>query len=274
MSSNEAKGATPDILKINTAAGVPEAWLKMQESARMMNKAMMPDVNKMFPDMSKLAGPILTDSTMHRMAELSQKMADVAALSIPTADLDRMQKLGAQASGLGSVARQISDNHAAISKMFDMSLATPKVLGFDDQFQKSIAAMTSSLTMTIDTSRLQDVLATASAFKEEFAEQDIDELADEFFDNHPELADSIAGSIEESGMLYALNKTDRALIIWFVRFCVTMTVACIMLNIDAELPELQRIIDALGLGGGWAAGKKAAELTGKALNKLPQEEAE
>lgn len=274
MSSNDAKGASPDIMKINTAAGVPEAWLKMQESTRMMNKAMMPDVSKMFPDMSKYAMPVLTDSTMNRMAELSKKMADVAALSIPTADLDRMQKLVTQATGLESVAKQISDNHAAISKMLDMSIATPKMLGFDDQFQKSIAAMTSTLTTTIDTSRLQDILATASAFKEEFAEQDIDELADEFFDNHPELAGSITESIEESGALYALNKTDRALIIWFVRICVTLTVACVMLNIDAELPELQRIIDALGLGGGWAAGKKAEELTGKTLDKLPQEEAE
>lgn len=194
----------------------------------------------------------------------------MAAMNFSHEHLADMQRIVSQTAGVGSVVKQINDHHASISKMLGMSLATHKMLGFDDQFQKSITAMTSSLVNTIDTSQFQDILASASAFKEAFADQDIDELADDFFDNHPELAKSI----EESPVLYALDKTDRALIIWFVRFCVTVSVACIMLNIDAEFPELQRVIDAFGIGGGYAAGKKAGEITAKDLDKLPQEAAE
>jgi hypothetical protein len=268
MSSNNATGASPDILKINTAAGVTEAWLKMQESP-LVNTALFPNYKAMLPDMNKLTASILTDATMERMVELTKRMTSTAALNFPTEHLDTMHKLTAQATGLERIAKQINDNHVAISKMIDPSFSALKLMGYDDRLRKSIAAMTSSFATTIDTAHIHEILASASALREELADEDLEEI-DDFFETHPDHAETI----EELPALYALSKSDRALLVWFVRICVTMSVACIMLNIDAELPELQRVIDALGLGGGWAAGKKAAELTDKALDKLPQEESD
>lgn len=262
MSSNDAKGASRGILSINTTAGVTDAWLKMQESTLMMNRAMMPDLNKLFPDTSKLLTPAFADAI--------QSAANMAAMTFPKGHLTDMQRIVGQTSGVEAAVKQINDNHAAISKMLDLSYATPKMLGFDDQFQKSITAATSSLVSTIDTSGLQGILATASAFRDELGEQDLDELTDEFFENHPDLA----ASLEQSPALYALSKSDRRFIVWFVGIIVTLYVGNALLHIGTDYPEVKAMIDAFGLdaGGGLPAGWAAAKLMDKALDKLPQEE--
>lgn len=63
MGSNDAKRASKGIMSINTSAGVPDSWLKMQESTLKMQKAMMmPDVSRLFPDTSKLLTPAMADA--------------------------------------------------------------------------------------------------------------------------------------------------------------------------------------------------------------------
>ena len=125
--------------------------------------------------------------------------------------------------------------------------------------------MTSWFATSVDTSHIQEILASASTLMERLTDEDLEEI-DDFFETHPYLAETI----EEIPALYTLSKTDRTLLVLFVRICVTMAVACIMLKIDADLPELQRVIDAFGSVGGWAAGKKAGEFTDKVLDDLPQ----
>jgi hypothetical protein len=51
-----------------------------------------------------------------------------------------------------------------------------------------------------------------------------------------------------------------------------MAVTCVILNINTEYPDLEKIVAALGLSGGWEAGKKAGELTGMALDNMPPAE--
>lgn len=266
MSSNVAKGAPVDIMNINTSRGVADAWLKMHETS-FMNKALFPEDNALIPDMSKWAPSFLTDSTMDRMTELAKKMSEAVAPTFMTQNLEAMQKLAAQTTGIERFAKQLSDNQAAIAKMMDPSLTALKVMGYDDRFQKSLAAMTSSFATSIDTLRVQDILASATILMEGLTDEDLEGI-DDFFDSHPDLAETV----EELPVLYTLSRTDRVLFILFVRVCVTLAVACIMLNIEAELPEVQRLIDAFGGIGGWAAGKKAGEFTGKMLDKLPQAE--
>ncbi len=111
--------------------------------------------------------------------------------------------------------------------------------------------MTSSFATSVDTSHIQEILASASTLMERLTDEDLEEI-DDFFETDPYLAETI----EEIPALYTLSKTDRTLLVLFVRICVTMAVACIMLKIDADLPELQRVIDAFGSVGGWAAAKK------------------
>jgi hypothetical protein len=49
-----------------------------------------------------------------------------------------------------------------------------------------------------------------------------------------------------------------------------MAVTCVVLNINTEYPDLEKIVAALGLSGGCEAGKKAGEFTSKSLDNLPQ----
>jgi hypothetical protein len=268
MSSNDAKSATPNIMSINTNAGVPEAWLKMQESTRRMTATMMPDPSRMMPDMSKYAMPVLTDSTMARMAELTQKMADLAALSFPAEDLQRMQKLVTQqTAGLDSFARQFYDNQAALNKMLDPSLSALKIVSYDDKLQKSTKAVASTFTASMDTSRIQDLLATATTLRQGLSDEDVDELTNQFFTTHPDFAESL----EESPALVKLSRTDRRLIVWLVGIIVTLYVGNALLYISTDFPELKIVIDAFGLdfGGGVPAGIAAAAATNEVLKKLP-----
>lgn len=273
MGSNDATGASKGIMSINTSAGVTDAWLKMQEQTMMMNKVTMPDVSKLFPDMTKFAAPILTDSTLERMAELSKKMADVATVNFAAKDLERIQKLVDQASVPESVAMTFSENYAALSNGIYKSLNSFKVPAafYDERLQTSMAAMTASLASAIDTSNIQELLTNASTFRKELEDEEgFDELAEDFFANHPELTESI----EDSPALLNLSATERRLIVWFVQFIVVMTVTCVIMNITDEFPEIDRIWTGLGLSGGLGAGQKAVKFTKKALDKLPQEEAE
>lgn len=273
MSSNDATGATPNIMTINTNAGVPDAWLKMQESTRLMTAHMMPDASKMMPDMSKYAMPVLSDSTLMRMAELTKQMADVAALRFPTEDLNRMQKLiTQQTSGLDSFARQFAENQAALDKMLEPSRTMLKMASHNDQIQKSIEAMASHFAAQMDTSRIQDLLATANTLRQGITDEEVDELTDEFYTSYPDFAESV----EASPALWTLSKTDRMLIVWLVGIIVTLYVGNALLYIGTDLPELKAVIDAFGLdfGGGVPAGITAAAATNEVLKKLPQEEAE
>ncbi|MDR6794714.1 hypothetical protein J2X12_004138 [Pseudarthrobacter oxydans] len=274
MGSNDAKGATPNIMTINTNAGVPDAWLKMQESTRRMTAHMMPDVSKMMPDMSKYAMPqVLSDSTLMRMSELSQQMADVAALRFPVEDMNRLQKLVTQqTAGLDTFARQFAENQAAFDKMLEPTRNMLKMASYNDQIQKSVEAMASSFAAQMDTSRIQDLLATASTLRQGLTDEDVEELTDEFYTAHPDIAESV----EASPLLWTLSRTDRMLIVWLVGVIVTLYVGNALLYISTDFPELKTVIDAFGLdfGGGVDAGIATAAATNEALKKLPQSESD
>lgn len=274
MSSNDAAGASKGIMSINTNAGVSDAWLKMQESNRRMTAHMMPDVSKMMPDMSKYAMPqVLSDSTLMRMSELSKQMADVAALRFPVEDMNRLQKLVTQqTAGLDAFARQFAENQAAFDKMLEPSRTMLMMASHNDQIQKSIEAMASHFATQMDTSRIQDLLATASTLRQGLTDEDVEELTDDFYTAHPDLAESV----EASPVLWTLSKTDRMLIVWLVGVIVTLYVGNALLSIGTDHPELKAAIDAFGLdfGGGVPAGITAAAATNEVLKKLPQEEAE
>lgn len=129
-----------------------------------------------------------------------------------------------------------------------------------------------SLLRSRDTARIQDLLATATTLRQGFTDEDIDELTDEFYTSHPDLAESL----EESPALWTLSRTDRKLIVWLVGIIVTLNVGNALLHIGTDMPELKAVIDAFGLdaGGGLPAGITAAAATNEVLKKLPQEEAE
>lgn len=230
------------------------------DASPLLAKPFMFDMGALMPDYNKMMSPMLAD--------ISKTLASAIEMAYPSDQLAGIQKMVIEASGVNNVAKMFLDSHTNMMRGLYPSINIAAGLALQEQFQSPIAALTKSLAASIDTSYINGVLADAIKFRAGLAEQDLDDLTDDFFENHPELAESI----EELPALYALSKADRTVAVWFVRFAVMMAVTCVILNINTEYPELEKIIGALGLSGGWEAGKKAGEFTGKALDNLPQAE--
>jgi hypothetical protein len=79
-------------------------------------------------------------------------------------------------------------------------------LGLQEQFQLPVPALTKSWATSMDTSYINGVLADAIRFRAELAEQHLDDLADDFFENHPDLAESIE---ELPAYMRCLRPTER-----------------------------------------------------------------
>ena len=168
--------------------------------------------------------------------------------------LDSMKSLDKPfAGGLDSV----------LSSGLDMgSLFKPDML-----FEDSLAALGASVASSIDTNFMQDLIDQADMLKAEIEALDIDDRADELFNAHPGLTESI----EHLPMLASLSQENRNLVIWFVRIAVTLYVTCLILNVSMENADLAAIVGAVGLSGptaGMTAGKGAKYL----LDKIPTEE--
>lgn len=252
----------PDNSVLTSAAstGMAGVWGKMDTSA-LIGKPTVFDMTTLMPDYSKMMEPLAL--------QVSKSVASFISATY-TDQLASIQKSILRASGVNNISKMFLDSHNAMLRGMFPPISLVTSLGLSEQFQSPISAITKSLAASIDTSYVDSILASAVTFRDQLAEEDLEDLTDDFLENHPDLAESI----EELPALYTLSKTDRALVVWFVRICVTMTVACVLLNIEAEFPEVQRFIDVLGIGGGLAAGKKAGDVTEKVLDRLPQEEAQ
>lgn len=256
MTSNDAGATAKAILPTSTAFVISQAWMRMQPPNFTANRA-VPDLSALIPDISKAFGGPSFD-------ELTKRMASVAATSLPKPYWTDIHKMIQMTTGIEAVGQQ----HAQMMRQLLPSIKVASAFTYGETIQGSFSRITESITSTVDPAVIANILSNARAFRDEVIEQDVDALTEEFFDSHPDLAESI----EEIASLYTLSRADRMLVIWFVRISVTLSVACFMLNISDEYPDLQRILDALGLGGGYAAGKLAGDVTAKALDKLPHEE--
>lgn len=228
------------------------------------SRVSIPDMGALIPDFANSLAPALT--------ELSRNVSSLVAVKFPMEQLESIQKMVNQASEI-VIRDSALESYAEMMRSLTPALESLAQTALMPKMQASISAMASSLATAVDTSRMQNLLATASAFRAELAdEEDLDELTDQFFASHPDLAESL----EETPALYALSRADRRLIVWFVGFIVTLYVGNALLNIGTDYPEVKAMIDAFGLdaGGGLPAGMAAALLTDQALDKLPQKESE
>ncbi|MDQ0869020.1 hypothetical protein QFZ70_001493 [Arthrobacter sp. V1I9] len=259
MTSDDPLSGTNSIVNSAASFDLSSVWSTMDASP-LLAKPFMFDMSAIMPDYTKMMSPML--------ASISETVASAVKMAYPSDQLAGIQKMIIEASGVNNVAKMFLDSHAEMVRGLYPSVNIAASFALQEQFQFPVTALTKSLAAAIDTSYIDSVLADAIKFRAEVAEHELDELTDDFFDSHPELAESI----EELPALYKLSKADRTVVIWFMRFAVMMAVTCVVLNINTEYPELEKIIAALGIGGGWEAGKKAGEFTGKALDKLPQAE--
>lgn len=257
MSSSSA-GQSPE--KHMTPREISETWLEMHGEDYAKEFAGRVKI----PDMSNLVSEDYIKSVMPAFTELSKTMSSVAAAAFPTHVLESMRVLAARTAELGQINNTFIENYAEMMKPLTQAINSLNIAPYAE-LQKSVALMSSTLAASIDTARMQDITARTAALREQFVDQDLDELTDQFFDEHPDLAESI----EEAPGLLAFSKMERHLIVAYVRLVVVITITCFILNITEEYPEIDKILAGLGIGGGLQAGKKAAEYTRKVLDKLP-----
>lgn len=242
-----------------TPREISKAWLEMhgEDYAKgLASEIVIPDMRALMPDFHEIMAP---------MIEMSKRMSAMVAVTFPKEQLASMHKVLAQTSGI-ILRDSVYESYAEMMRGITPSLQRLAQATLTPDIQATINALTSSMAATVDMSQIQGLLASASALREELADQDIDEVTDEFFWNHPELADSI----EELPALRVLSKAERNLVIWYVRLCVAMTFTCILLNINLENSQLDAVLSAVGVSGGWPTGKKAGEHMDKALDRLEQ----
>jgi hypothetical protein len=262
MTSRDPLLPDNSILTSAESTGLAGVWGKMDASA-LVAKPFMFDIGALMPDYSKLMEPLAL--------QLSKSVASFVAATYPC-QMTGIQKMIMDASGVNSVSKMFVDSHDKVLRGMFPSINVINGLGLADQMQSSIGALTKSLTTSVDTSYVNSILANAATFRDRLAEEDYEELAVEFFENQPDLAQSIA----EAPALHALSHSDRRLIVGFVGIIVTLYVGNALLHIGTDYPEVKAMIDAFGLdaGGGVPAGLAAAAATDKALEKLPQQELE
>jgi hypothetical protein len=221
------------------------------------------DIVSMMPTCRELLEPL--------GLQLSKSVASYMSGAYPSR-LSGIEKVVLEASGVNSISKMFTDSHDKMVRGMFPSMNIIAELGFVDQMHSSIGAITKSLALSVDTSNINSILANAATFRERLAEENYDELTDEFFENHRDLT----ATLEKSPALFALSIPDRRLIVWFVGVIVTLYVGTALLHLATDFPEVKAMIDAFGLdaGGGLPAGLAAAKLTDKALDKLPQEESD
>lgn len=194
----------------------------------------------------------LVDSTAISSIASAALLGDNYMSAMEKLGLDSMKSLDKPFAGLDSV----------LSSGLDMG----SLFKSDMVFEDSLAALGASVASSIDTNFMQDLIDQADMLKAEIEALDIDDRADELFNAHPGLTESI----EHLPMLVSLSQENRNLVIWFVRIAVTLYVTCLILNVSMENADLAAIVGAVGLSGptaGMTAGKGAKYL----LDKIPTE---
>lgn len=194
----------------------------------------------------------LVDSTAISSIASAALLGDNYMSAMEKLGLDSMKSLDKPFAGLDSV----------LGSGLDMG----SLFKSDMVFEDSLAALGASVASSIDTNFMQDLIDQADMFKAEIEALDIDDRADELFNAHPGLTESI----EHLPMLVSLSQENRNLVIWFVRIAVTLYVTCLILNVSMENADLAAIVGAVGLSGptaGMTAGKGAKYL----LDKIPTE---
>jgi hypothetical protein len=255
--------AKNSIFNAAASTGLAGVWAKM-DTGPLVAKSFMFDMSGLMPDYGKLMEPLAL--------QLSRNVAGFMAAAYPMEQLNSIQKMIIDASGVNSISKMFMHSHDKMLRGMFPPMNVITGLGLTDPLQSSIGAITKSLATSLDTSYLNSILADAVKFSAQLPDQDFEELSEEFFENQPDLVKSI----EAIPALQVPSTSDRRLIVWFVGIIVTLYVGNALLHVGTDFPEVKAMIDAFGLdaGGGVPAGLAAAAATNKALEKLSQQESE
>lgn len=213
----------------------------------------------MRPSLMSLLGPQFTDMTSG-IGSLVLKQFNGLATS---------KLIGDMGSTL-SISKMISDQYASSFGSLGKALAEMRRVQFDGMFQtaelqNAMLGFSRALTDTTGTRNVSSLLSQAASLQGILEDKpDIEQFATEFFEDQPELAESI----EELPFLINLSSTERKLIVWFIGVVVSIYVTLGLLTLNRENPDLHSVLGDLGIAGP-AAGIAAGKGTKKLLDMLP-----
>jgi len=263
MSSSDAE-RTPTNALFKSCVSPVSALADLYNSPLYDSKLLKVDISGLYPDYKSMFEPMV--SSLYKSQEPAIAFANMQT------ELASFQNRLIDAAGVGNVGKMLADSHARMFKYMMPSFNILADWAKESDFHSKLEAMAKATAYSLDNPAISELLESATSIREQLGEEELDELTDEFFETHPDLA----VSLEQSPALYVLSKADRRLVVWFVGIIVTLYVGNALLNLGTDSPDMKAVFDAFGLdaGGGLPAGLAAAKVTDKALDKLPQEEAE
>lgn len=196
----------------------------------------------------------------------------IGAIVLKEIDLSGISKLIAGMTQTPSFSKMIAEQYASVGAI-GQALASIHKVQFESMYQnvdlqKAMTAFSGSFTQSVSSQNVNALLSQATSLQSILEDKpDVDEFAKEFFEEQPELAQSI----EQMPFLIALSSTDRKLIIWFFTVVVAIYVTVGIIDITLDNPALGLTLGALGLSGP-GVGKQAAKATKKLLDRIPPTE--
>ena len=123
-----------------------------------------------------------------------------------------------------------------------MKAVSPESIGLPPGWDDMLSTVSKS---TFDARFFNNLLAQATELEDEVEAAHVEQTVQEFFENQPELANSI----ENLPIVQAtLNQEDRDKIVTFIRVLIFISAFCLILGVAAINPCVSAILSAAGLG--------------------------
>ncbi|WP_341392892.1 hypothetical protein [Arthrobacter sp. G119Y2] len=123
-----------------------------------------------------------------------------------------------------------------------MKALSPESIGLPPGWDDLLSAVSKS---TFDDRFFSDLLAHATELENEVEAAHVEQTVQEFFENQPELADSI----DHLPIVQAtVNQEDREKIVTFIRVLIFTSAFCLILGVTPINPWIPAILSAAGLG--------------------------
>lgn len=219
----------------------------------------------MSPSLTGLMGQQFTNTTQN-----------LGSLVLKQIDLTGISKMVADMAPAFSISKMMAEQYSSIG-LIGQALAQMHKVQFDAvyqnlELQKAMASFTRSFTHSVSSPNVSALLSQAASLQGILDDKpDVNEFAAEFFEEQPELAESI----EQLPFLVTLSSKDRKLIVWFFSVVVAIYVTMGLSALNSSSPDIHSILSDFGISGmgvGTVAGAVTKVALDKAFNMMPLDE--
>ncbi|BAS17613.1 hypothetical protein AHiyo8_59160 [Arthrobacter sp. Hiyo8] len=175
---------------------------------------------------------------------------NIGSIVLKEIDVSGISKLIAGMTQTPSFSKMIAEQYASVGAI-GQALANMHKIQFEPMYQsadlqKAMAAFYRSFTHSVSTPNVGALLNHATSLQGILVDRpDVNEFAAEFFEEQPELAESI----EQLPFLITLSSADRKLMVWFFTVVVAIYVTMGLSAIGSASPDLHSILGDLGVSG-------------------------